>query len=449
MPLHSWLPRAHPVAPSHVSALMSGVMIKVALYGLIRVLFEWLGAGAAVGRVSRCSALGLLSALGGVLYALVQHDLKRLLAFSLDRERRHRRARPRRVARLRRDGRPDLGGDRLRRRAPPRRSTTPLFKALLFLGAGAFERAAGSLDLDRLGGLLRRMPWTGGAFLVGALAIAGAAAAERLRLGVADPAGARSTSRSTRRVGVGARRRRRGRRRWPRPRRWPLFCFVKVDRARAARAAAAPEVRRGAARRRVGMRAAPVLPRRLLRGARRSSRDCCCRRWRSSRPAPATCARRSRARRRRDRLAAHARGSLLALVARGRACSGRLRGAARGAAPAPAWACGQPIDARARLDVGRLHQAAAARARGASCGREREVDASTRAGGVVQRGAPTAARSRTCSTRCSTGRLQRGALRGGRRRPPAPVGQRAHLRRLPARARCWSLLALARIGVLG
>jgi Formate hydrogenlyase subunit 3/Multisubunit Na+/H+ antiporter, MnhD subunit len=70
MPMHSWLPRAHPVAPSHVSALMSGVMIKVALYGLIRVLFEWaapapLWAGLAV------LGLGLLSALGGVLYALV------------------------------------------------------------------------------------------------------------------------------------------------------------------------------------------------------------------------------------------------------------------------------------------------------------------------------------------------------------------------------------------
>ena len=54
MPLHSWLPRAHPVAPAHVSALMSGVMIKVALYGLIRVQFQWLGAGAAVARARRC-----------------------------------------------------------------------------------------------------------------------------------------------------------------------------------------------------------------------------------------------------------------------------------------------------------------------------------------------------------------------------------------------------------
>ena len=80
MPLHSWLPRAHPVAPAHLSALMSGVMIKVALYGLIRVEFEWLGATPRWLGITLL-ALGLLSALGGVLWALVQHDLKRLLAF--------------------------------------------------------------------------------------------------------------------------------------------------------------------------------------------------------------------------------------------------------------------------------------------------------------------------------------------------------------------------------
>ena len=79
MPLHVWLPRAHPIAPAPVSALMSGVMIKVAIYGLVRVLVEWLGVlplwvGVLV------LALGALSALGGVTYALFQHDLKRLLA---------------------------------------------------------------------------------------------------------------------------------------------------------------------------------------------------------------------------------------------------------------------------------------------------------------------------------------------------------------------------------
>ena len=171
MPLHSWLPRAHPVAPSHVSALMSGVMIKVALYGLIRVLFEWaapapLWAGLAV------LGLGLLSALGGVLYALVQHDLKRLLAFHS----------------IENVGIVALGLGASILFASEGDSTWAaiafaaallhilnhaVFKALLFLAAGAFERAVGSLELDRIGGLLRRMPWTGGAFLVGSMAIAG------------------------------------------------------------------------------------------------------------------------------------------------------------------------------------------------------------------------------------------------------------------------------------
>jgi hydrogenase-4 component B len=171
MPLHSWLPRAHPVAPSHVSALMSGVMIKVALYGLIRVLFEWAApapswAGLAV------LGLGLLSALGGVLYALVQHDLKRLLAFHS----------------IENVGIVALGLGASNLFASEGDSTWAaiafaaallhilnhaVFKALLFLAAGSFERAVGSLDLDRIGGMLRRMPWTGGAFLIGSMAIAG------------------------------------------------------------------------------------------------------------------------------------------------------------------------------------------------------------------------------------------------------------------------------------
>ena len=79
MPLHVWLPRAHPIAPAPVSALMSGVMIKVAIYGLVRVLVEWVGIlpvwfGVLV------LGVGALSAVGGVVYALFQHDLKRLLA---------------------------------------------------------------------------------------------------------------------------------------------------------------------------------------------------------------------------------------------------------------------------------------------------------------------------------------------------------------------------------
>jgi len=171
MPLHVWLPRAHPIAPAPVSALMSGVMIKVALYGLVRVLLEWDGV-LPVGFGVLVLAVGALSAVGGVVYALFEHDLKRLLALHS----------------IENVGIIVLGiGACLVLRA--RGSDTwaafalaaallhtvnhAVFKALLFLGAGAFERAVGSLEIDRLGGLLRRMPWAGGAFLVGAAAIAG------------------------------------------------------------------------------------------------------------------------------------------------------------------------------------------------------------------------------------------------------------------------------------
>ena len=172
VPLHAWLPRAHPVAPSHVSALMSGVMVNVALYGLIRVLFEWNGptplwVGLAL------LGLGLVSALGGILYALVQRELKRLLAFST----------------IENVGIVALGlGASLVLAAADAPEWSALAfaaallhvaahavaKALLFLGAGAFgEATGGALELDRLGGLLARMPWSGWSFLAGCAALAG------------------------------------------------------------------------------------------------------------------------------------------------------------------------------------------------------------------------------------------------------------------------------------
>jgi hydrogenase-4 component B len=171
MPLHVWLPRAHPIAPAPVSALMSGVMIKVAVYALVRVLVEWDGVQPVwIGVL--VLGIGALSAVGGVVYALFQHDLKRLLALHS----------------IENVGIIVLGLGAcllLRSRGADEWAAFALaaallhtlnhavFKALLFLGAGAFEKAVGSLELDRLGGLLRRMPWTGGAFLVGAMAIAG------------------------------------------------------------------------------------------------------------------------------------------------------------------------------------------------------------------------------------------------------------------------------------
>src|SRR5207247_3381265 len=80
IPLHVWLPLAHPAAPSHVSALMSGVMVKLGVYGLVRIGLDWLGGGPPWWGVVILVA-GTLSAVIGVLYALVDHDLKRLLAF--------------------------------------------------------------------------------------------------------------------------------------------------------------------------------------------------------------------------------------------------------------------------------------------------------------------------------------------------------------------------------
>jgi hydrogenase-4 component B len=171
VPFHVWLPRAHPIAPAHVSALMSGVMIKLAIYGLVRVLVQWLGElptwfGVVV------LAAGAVSAVVGVVYAIFEHELKRLLAFHsienigiivlglgaclLLRER----------------GADDWAGVALAA-ALLHTLNHAVFKSLLFLGAGAFERAAGTLEIDRIGGLLHRMPRTGLAFLIGAMAIAG------------------------------------------------------------------------------------------------------------------------------------------------------------------------------------------------------------------------------------------------------------------------------------
>ena len=164
IPLHVWLPRAHPIAPAPLSALMSGVMIKVALYGLVRVLVEWVGVlpvwfGVLV------LGVGALSALGGVVYALFQHDLKRLLALHS----------------IENVGIIVLGiGACLVLRArgaedwaafasPPRsctRSTTPSSRRSSS-SARRVRARRGSLEIDRLGGLLRRMPWSGGAFWSG------------------------------------------------------------------------------------------------------------------------------------------------------------------------------------------------------------------------------------------------------------------------------------------
>jgi hydrogenase-4 component B len=168
-PLHIWLPSAHANAPSHVSAMLSGVTLKIGIYGLMR-FSGWLplpdGAGWVV------AALGATSAVLGVAFALGQHDLKRLLAyhsvenigiiliglgFAL-------------VAVQQGNpawGRLALAGALLHV------WNHGLFKALLFFGAGSVLHATGTREMSQLGGLWRAMPWTAGLFALGAVAISG------------------------------------------------------------------------------------------------------------------------------------------------------------------------------------------------------------------------------------------------------------------------------------
>ena len=169
-PLHFWLPPAHAAAPSHVSAFMSGILIKMGILGLVRLLALvpdpplWWGALLVV--------LGALSGILGVAFALAQHDLKRLLAYhSIENIG---------IILL------GLGLGTLGRTAgyPALQAlgfagallhvlNHSLFKGLLFLGAGSVVHATGSRDLERMGGLAKAMPFTAGAFLAGSWAICG------------------------------------------------------------------------------------------------------------------------------------------------------------------------------------------------------------------------------------------------------------------------------------
>jgi hydrogenase-4 component B len=169
VPLHVWLPLAHPAAPTHVSALMSGVMTKVAVYGFVRIVFDLLGppdwwwSMVVLG-------LGGITAAMGVLYALMQTDLKRLLAYST----------------VENIGIIFIGlGLALAFKAHGMPAAAALaltaglfhvfnhslFKSLLFFGAGAVLARTGERDMERLGGLIHPMPTTAFAFLVGCVAI--------------------------------------------------------------------------------------------------------------------------------------------------------------------------------------------------------------------------------------------------------------------------------------
>ncbi len=169
VPLHVWLPLAHPAAPSHVSALMSGVMTKVAVYAFVRIVFDLLGPPVWWWSLV-VLALGGITAVLGVLYALMQHDLKRLLAYHT----------------VENIGIIFIGlGLALAFEANGMGVAAALaltaalfhvlnhslFKSLLFFGAGAVLSATGLRDMESLGGLIHRMPQTALTFLVGAAAI--------------------------------------------------------------------------------------------------------------------------------------------------------------------------------------------------------------------------------------------------------------------------------------
>ena len=169
VPLHVWLPLAHPAAPSHVSALMSGVMTKVAIYGFIRVVFDLLGPPNWPASVV-VLFLGSITAVMGILYAMMENDLKRLLAYSTIEN----------VGIIFVSLGLALGfqanGMKL---AAALAFTAALFhvlnhsffKSLLFFGAGAVLNSTGERDMDKLGGLIHRMPFTSFAVLVGCVAI--------------------------------------------------------------------------------------------------------------------------------------------------------------------------------------------------------------------------------------------------------------------------------------
>lgn len=170
IPLHVWLPRAHPAAPSNVSALMSAVMVKTAIYMLIRCYFDFLGVQDAWWGIA-ILAIGCVSALLGVMYALIESDIKRMLAFStvenigiimiaLG------------VAMVFES----YGLNELAALAMiaclMHVLSHALFKSLLFMGAGSVLHATHTKDMEKLGGLAKRMPYTSAMFFVGALSAA-------------------------------------------------------------------------------------------------------------------------------------------------------------------------------------------------------------------------------------------------------------------------------------
>jgi hydrogenase-4 component B len=169
VPLHAWLPKAHPAAPSNISALMSGVMIKTGIYGFIRITMDMMGNSPDWWGIT-IIVIGAVSSIIGVLYALMEHDLKRLLAYHS----------------VENIGIILLGlGASMMFRSNGFYSLSAIaltaglyhtlnhavFKGLLFLGAGSIMHATHTRNMEDLGGLIKLMPYTAVAFLIGSVSI--------------------------------------------------------------------------------------------------------------------------------------------------------------------------------------------------------------------------------------------------------------------------------------
>ena len=169
IPLHAWLPLAHPAAPSHVSALMSGVMTKVAIYAFIRITFDLMGAPSWWWGVPALVLGGVTAALG-ILYALMETDLKRVLAYSTIENVGIIFAALGLSLAFKADGLPGAAALALTA-ALFHAFNHMVFKSVLFFGAGAVITATGEQDMEKLGGLVHRMPRSSAAFLVASLSI--------------------------------------------------------------------------------------------------------------------------------------------------------------------------------------------------------------------------------------------------------------------------------------
>jgi hydrogenase-4 component B len=170
LPLHTWLPQAHPAAPSHVSGMMSGIMIKLGIYGIFRVLgfvqYDMLTIGVFILGIS------LISSLYGVMQAIVQHDLKRLLAY-------HSIENIGIIGIGMGLGTIGLATDNAMLAILGFTGSLlhvlnhSLFKSLLFYAAGAVYQATHTRNIEEMGGLAKKMPKTAGLFLLGSLSICG------------------------------------------------------------------------------------------------------------------------------------------------------------------------------------------------------------------------------------------------------------------------------------